>query len=80
MKIFVATPALANKKYIAGANPAGRFVVGKEGMWVVWDVTLGPSGCFARLVPEHNGGPSGFSPCVINGEVWGYARQKENPS
>jgi hypothetical protein len=77
MKIFIATPSQADKKYIASDKPAQRFVSGQVGMWVVWDVMVGCSGYFARLVPEHNGGPLGFCPCEINGEVFGYSRQEE---
>ncbi len=45
---------------------------------MVWDVKVGQNGYFARLVPEKNGQPLGFSPCVVNGEVYGYLRQEES--
>ncbi len=47
---------------------------------MVWDVKVGQLGCFARLVPEENGGPLGFYPCVINGETLGYSPKGEHVS
>jgi hypothetical protein len=75
MEIFAATPSEADKKYISGIHPTTMFITGRSGMWVVWDVKVGQSGYFARLVPESSGKPLGFHPCEINGEVWGYSRQ-----
>jgi hypothetical protein len=77
MQLFAATPSNINKHYISGIHPANLLISGQPGMWVVWDVKVGQNGYFARLVPEHNGQPLGFSPCMVNGEVCGYLRQEE---
>ncbi|MBF0357267.1 MAG: hypothetical protein HQL70_01595 [Magnetococcales bacterium] len=78
MQIFVATPSETNQQYVAGTNHGNMLISGQSGMWVVWDVKVGQNGYFARLVPEKNGQPLGFSPCVVNGEVYGYLRQEES--
>ncbi|MBF0443959.1 MAG: hypothetical protein HQL68_00080 [Magnetococcales bacterium] len=77
MQLFAATPSNINKQYISGIHPANHLISGQPGMWVVWDVMVGQNGYFARLVPEHNGQPLGFSPCMANGKVWGYLRHED---
>jgi hypothetical protein len=77
MKVFAATPAVKNRKYVSGLQASNLFITGEEGMWIVWDVKVGLSGYFARMVPEENGAPEGFDPLATNGEVLGYSRQKE---
>ncbi|MBF0380892.1 MAG: hypothetical protein HQL69_07735 [Magnetococcales bacterium] len=78
MQLFAATPSIINKQYISGINASDLLISGQPGMWVVWDVKVGQNGYFARLVPEKNGQPQGFYPCMVNGVVCGYLRQEES--
>ncbi len=69
-----------DQQYVSGIHPAPQFVSGQQGMWVVWDVKVGQSGYFARFGSRRAGGPSGFSPYMINGEVLGYSRYSKEKS
>lgn len=81
MKIFAATLSEVDKKYYSGGqSTSSLYVNGQVGMWVVWDVMVGQSGYFARLVPEADGRPLGFRPCVVQGEVLGYMHDGERLS
>ncbi|MBF0455574.1 MAG: hypothetical protein HQL72_12265 [Magnetococcales bacterium] len=76
INVYVATPSEVDKPYLTIHQGTRQFILGKVGMWIVWDVVVGQHGYFARLVAEKNGAPEGFSPCIIKGETWGYSRKK----
>ncbi|MBF0193221.1 MAG: hypothetical protein HQL71_01640 [Magnetococcales bacterium] len=78
MQLFAATQSNIDEQYITGVHSSNKLISGQLGMWVVWDVKVGQNGYYARLVPEHNGKPLGFSPCTVNGEVYGYIRQEDS--